>query len=218
MRLCSTSPTVYATSEVRDWKYSSRFYRCQYNVASALHDGDLGETKTIIQVLSSSIEQLIVSKDVFVANAANVSLLPCVKEPWTKSVQPRPMGVRKHQKLEMIHRRNLCSQNKVKRTSFTKDITRWSSGKSDAHSTSSHRPWCEVTGPLETHSEYRRSQLQSGAMPWVRNGRILSESLRIHSSHQWDPRCCLLPLIQQTHSIRGGSVSSNFRRGHWEAK
>jgi hypothetical protein len=50
-------------------------------VASALHDGDLGETKTIIQVLSSSIEQLIVSKDVFVANAANVSLLPCVKEP-----------------------------------------------------------------------------------------------------------------------------------------
>lgn len=71
-------------------------YPRQYDVSSALHDKDLSEMQTIIQVLSSRIEQLLVSDEVFIANVDNVSVSSRVKEPyslWKKILRYRKEAV-----------------------------------------------------------------------------------------------------------------------------
>ena len=71
-------------------------YPRQYDVSSALHDKDLTEMQTIIQVLSSRIEQLLISDDVFVANIDNISVSSRVKEPyslWKKILRYRKEAV-----------------------------------------------------------------------------------------------------------------------------
>lgn len=72
-------------------------YPRQYDVSSALHDRDLVEMNTIIQVLTSRIEQLLMSDDIFMANIDNISVTSRVKEPyslWKKILRYRKEAVK----------------------------------------------------------------------------------------------------------------------------
>jgi ppGpp synthetase/RelA/SpoT-type nucleotidyltranferase len=67
-------------------------YPRQFNMASSLYSGDIDEMKTIVQVLSSRIEQLLKSDDVFLRQIEDVSVTSRVKEPyslWKKMVRIR---------------------------------------------------------------------------------------------------------------------------------
>jgi GTP pyrophosphokinase len=71
-------------------------YPRQYDVSSALHDRDLKEMQTIIKLVSSRIEQLLMSDEVFMANIDNVSVSSRVKEPyslWKKILRYRKEAV-----------------------------------------------------------------------------------------------------------------------------
>jgi len=67
-------------------------YRRQYSVASALYTGEIDDMKTIIQVLSSRIEQLLRSDPIFIDQVDEVSVSSRVKEPyslWRKMLRYR---------------------------------------------------------------------------------------------------------------------------------
>ena len=67
-------------------------YPRQFTMASSLYNGDINEMKTIVRVLSSRIEQLLKSDDVFLRQIEDVSVTSRVKEPyslWKKMVRIR---------------------------------------------------------------------------------------------------------------------------------
>lgn len=67
-------------------------YRRQYSVASSLYSGDIEEMKTIVQVLSSRIEQLLRSDPVIMDQIEDVSVSSRVKEAyslWKKMLRYR---------------------------------------------------------------------------------------------------------------------------------
>jgi (p)ppGpp synthase/HD superfamily hydrolase len=72
-------------------------YPRQYDVSSALHERDLAEMNTIIQVLASRIEELLKSDEIFMANIDSISVSSRVKEPyslWKKILRYRKEAVK----------------------------------------------------------------------------------------------------------------------------
>ena len=58
-------------------------YPRQYSVASSLYNGDIDDLKTIVQVLSSRMEQLLKSDQVFADQIEDVTVSSRVKEPYS---------------------------------------------------------------------------------------------------------------------------------------
>lgn len=93
-------------------------YPRQFDVSSALHDRDLGDMQTIIQVLSTRIEQLLMSDEVFMSNIDNVSVSSRIKEPyslWKKILRYRKEAV-------SSCRNGSCNANALKSTTLS---TKW---------------------------------------------------------------------------------------------
>ena len=98
-------------------------YPRQYDVSSALHDRDFAEMQAIIQVLSSRIQHLLMSDEVFMANIDNVSVSSRVKEPyslWKKVLRYRKESINTSRANDTHHRREISKSTYTPTTLSTK--------------------------------------------------------------------------------------------------